>query len=289
MAGVDSDGSARADGTDIPFAPAHELAHLIQRRAMSSEEIVTLYLSRIEQHNPSLHAVVTLDEEGARRRARAADAALSRGEVWGPLHGVPFTLEDCYATAGMRSTWGGAPRLAEYVPAEDSTIAARLKAAGGVLLGKTNGPTVWPDSVFPPTKNPWSLAHITGGSSAGPAAALAAGLTPLDVGLDTLASIQHPAHFCGVYGMRPTEHRVPLTGVFFLDPIRKFRVMSTAGPMARSVEDLRLALGLLSGPDGVDTEVPPSVWRAPAPLDPATLRVACSPTIRGDSHSGSSY
>jgi amidase len=161
----------------------------------------------------------------------------------------------------MRTTWGGLALLADYVPEEDGSVAARLKAAGAILLGKTNGPEIWPDSVFARTNNPWDLAHTPGGSSAGVGAALAAGFTSLDVGLDTLGSIQNPSHYCGVYGMRPTEHRVPMSGVFILDPARKFRVMSVAGPMARSVEDLRLALRVLAGPDGLDTHVPPVVWR----------------------------
>lgn len=226
-----------------------------------------------------MHAIVTTDAEGARRRAREADAALSRGEVWGPLHGVPLTLEDCHPTAGLRSTWGGTPRLADHVPAEDGTVVARLKGAGAVLLGKTNGPTIWPDAVFPRTNNPWNLERSPGGSSAGPAAALAAGLTPLDVGADTAGSIQNPAHSCGIYGMRPTEHRVPITGMSFVDPVRKFRVLSTPGPMARSVADLRLVLRLIGGPDGLDPHVPPVGWQETEPPNPSTLRVAWAPTV----------
>ena len=178
----------------------------------------------------------------------------------GPLHGLPITLEDAHPTSGMRSTWGGLPRLAEHVPEEDGTVAARLKAAGAILLGKTSGPEIWPDSVFARTNNPWDLAHTPGARAPAPVPR-SRGLTSLDIGLDTLGSIQNPAHYCGVYGMRPTEHRVPMSGVFFLDPARKFRVMSVAGPMARSVEDLRLALRIIAGPDGLDTHVPPVQWR----------------------------
>jgi amidase len=201
--------------------------------------------------------------------------------VWGPLHGVPITLEDGHPTSGVRSTWGGLPRLAGHVPEQDGTVAARLKAVGAVLLGKTHGPEVWPDSVFPRTNNPWDETRTPGGSSSGPGAAVAAGLTPLDVGLDTLGSIQNPAHYCGIYGMRPTEHRAPLTGAFFLDPVRKFRVMSVVGPMARSTEDLRLALRILSGPDGRDPHVPPVPWRDPGPLEARGLRIAWSPGFPG--------
>ena len=259
---------------DIVFAPAHVLAQAIQHQEVSSVELVEAYLARIAHHDPQLNAVVTLDEDGVRQRAQEADAGLVRGEVWGSLHGVPITLEDCHPTSGVRSTWGGLPRLAEHIPEEDGTVATRLKAAGAILLGKTNGPQIWPDPVFDHANNPWDLTRTSGGSSAGPGAALAAGLTPLDVGLDTLGSIQEPAHYCGVYGMRPTEHRVPLSGVFFVDPVRKFRLMSVVGPMARSVEDLRLALRVLAGPDGLDTHVPPIPWRDLPEPEVHNLRIA---------------
>jgi amidase len=267
-----------ADGV---FTPAHVLAGEIQRREVSSLEVVEAYLAQIARHNPDSNAVVTLDEDGARVKAQEADAALARGEEWGPLHGLPITLEDAHSTSGTRTTWGGLPRLADYVPEEDGTVAARLKAAGALLLGKTNGPEIWPDSVFARTNNPWNLAHTPGGSSAGVGAALAAGLTSLDVGLDTLGSIQNPAHYCGVYGMRPTEHRVPMSDVFILDPARKFRVMSVAGPMARSVEDLRLALRIIAGPDGLDTHVPPVPWRVLERPKIGELRIAWSSEFSG--------
>lgn len=266
---------------DPGFATARELSAAIRDREVSAVEALEVHLDRVRRHNPTLKAIVTLDEEGARERARQADAALERGEEWGPLHGVPITLEDCHPTAGIRSTWGGLPRLAEHVPEKDGPVAARLKASGAILFGKTHGPEVWPDSVFEHTSNPWNPGHTSGGSSAGPGAALAAGLTPLDIGADGLGSIQNPAHYCGVFGMRPTEHRVPLTGAFFLDPIRKFRVMSVAGPMARSVEDLSLALRLIAGPDGFDTHVPPMPWRDVARPEARDLRVAWSPGFPG--------
>jgi amidase len=269
--------------TEDIFAPAHVLAQRIQDREVSSVEVVNAHLAQIERHNAQLNAIVSLDEEGARRRAQEADASLGRGEVWGHLHGVPITLEDAHPTSGMRSTFGGLPRLAEYVPEEDGTVATRLTVAGAILLGKTHGPEIWPDSIFARTNNPWDLARTPGGSSAGVGAALAAGLTPLDVGLDTLGSIQNPAHYCGVFGMRPTEHRVPMSGVFFLDPVRKFRVMSVAGPMARRVEDLRLALRIIAGPDGLDTHLPPVPWRHLERTDVRNLCIAWSSAFPGSS------
>src|SRR2546423_14912945 len=143
------------------------------------------------------------------------------------------------------------------------------------------GQVFWEDSAFGRTNSPWDLERTPGGSSAGPAAALAAGLTPLDIGLDTLGSIQNPAHYCGIFGLRPTEHRVPLTGAFFIDPIRKFRIMSVAGPMARSVEDLRLALKIISGPDGRDTPVPPLPWHEVSRPTLRKLRIAWASTFPG--------
>jgi amidase len=157
------------------------------------------------------------------------------------------------------------------------------------VVGKTNGPCLWgDDSVFPPTRNPWNRARTAGGSSTGPAVAVAAGLTPLDIAADSSGSIQCPAAYCGVLGMRPTEHRVPLTGTLFIDPVRKFRVLTTAGPMARTVADLRLAMQLISGPDRRDPEVPPMPWREPGPAELAGLRVAYSPDKQCVATGGSS-
>jgi amidase len=149
------------------------------------------------------------------------------------------------------------------------------------VVGKTNGPCFWgQDSVFPPTRNPWNVDRVAGGSSTGPAVAVAAGLTPFDIAGDSHGSIQCPAAFCGVFGMRPTEHRVPLTGTIFVDPIRKFRVLATAGPMDRSVEDLRLAMQVIAGPDGRDPKVPPVLWRDISPVELKGLRVGYSPGYR---------
>lgn len=265
---------------ELLFTSARTLATRIRERQVSAREVVDAHLVQITRHNPTLHAIVTLDEAGARQRAKLADEALAKGNVWGPLHGVPVTLEDCHATAGIHSTWGGHPSLATHIPSEDSTVAARLKAAGAILLGKTHGPMIWgPESVFERTRNPWDPKRMPGGSSAGPAAALAAGLTSLDIGLDSTGSIQNPAHYCGVFGMRPTEHRVPLTGVFFIDPIRKFRIMSVTGPMARNVADLRLALQIIAGPDGADTTVPLHAWCEATRPQLNTLRIAWTPTF----------
>jgi len=262
----------------LGWASAYQVAAAIRRREVSAAEVLEDQLGRIERHDARLRSVVTIDADAARRQAAAADWALARGEVWGPLHGVGVTVEDVHATAGMRSTFGGYRPFAGHVPAADATVVARLKAAGAIIVGKSNGPCLWgEDSVFPPTLNPWHADRTAGGSSTGPAVAVAAGLTPFDIAGDTSGSIQCPAAFCVVFGMRPTEHRVPMTGTLFVHPIRKYRVLTTAGPIARSVADLRLALEVISGPDGCDPEVPPVPWRPAGPVALDGLRVAYSP------------
>ncbi len=249
--------------SNIIFATAQELATSIRHRHVSATEVLEAHLAQIAQYNPPLNAIITLDEERARTRAKEADQALARGEVWGPLHGVPITIKDAIETAGLRTT-GGFPPLAEYVPARDAPVVARLRAAGAVILGKTNlsvlsGDYQADNPIFGRTNNPWDLGRTPGGSTGGGAAALAAGLTPLEIGSDLAGSMRHPAHYCGVYALKPTEHRVPTTGHIPEPPglPRGVRHMNTIGPLARSVEDLTLALRLIAGPDGCQWEAPP--------------------------------
>ncbi len=250
---------------DVVFTSASDLAAAIRARTISSVELLDVHLLQISRYNEPVNAVVTLDTDGARRRAREADDALVRGEIWGPLHGVPFTVKDALATAGMRTT-SGFPPLAEYVPSTDAPVVARLRAAGGVLLGKTNLPTMasgglTENPLFGRTNNPWNLDRTPGGSSGGPAAALAAGMTALDVGSDAAGSLRIPAHFCGVYALKPTQSRIPLTGHIPPPPpvnaAQFLRYGPVLGPLARSVDDLALALGVLAGPDATDWSVPP--------------------------------
>lgn len=202
---------------DLVFRTATDLAQAIRQRQVSAVELTQAFLEQIERHNPALNAIVLLDEAGARQRAAQADAALARGESWGPLHGVPVTIKDAYETAGLRTTCGHKP-LAEYVPRQDATVVARLRAAGAVILGKSNTPEMAGDiqTVSPllgRANNPWDLNRTTGGNSGGEGAALAAGLSPLGVGSDLGGSIRIPAHFCGVMGLRPpsTASREPGT------------------------------------------------------------------------------
>ena len=272
---------------DLVFSSAMELAAAIRARQVSATEVLEAHLAQIKQHNPALNAIVILDTEGARTRAHQADAALGRGEVWGPLHGVPFTLKDAHLTAGMRTTVGF-PLLADYVPEEDSTVTARLRTAGGVLVGKTNVPMMLADyqssnPVFGRTNNPWNVERTAGGSSGGAAAALAAGMTPIEIGTDLSSSIRIPAHFCGVFGLKPTENRIPLTGLF-PNPRgtpRSIRLMSSIGPMARTIEDLVLLYQIISGPDGRDTEVRPGPTVEVPQLDLKNLRIVTAPTFPG--------
>ena len=228
---------------------------------------------------------MTLDEEGALRAAREADGALARGAPCGPLHGVPFTLKDCHATLGMRTT-AGHPTLADHVPAEDGTVAARLKAAGAILVGKTNVPPMamslqTDNPIFGRTNNPWNPARTVGGSSGGAAAAVAAGLVPFDIGSDMSGSIRIPAHYCGVFGLKPTANRLPITGHIPPPPgvPRLDRQMAVVGPIARCVEDLDLLCGILAGPDGRDTEVPPVPWSAHPTPSVSELRIAWLPVF----------
>jgi amidase len=253
-----ANGSSRRD--PLCYHPAGVLAAMLRERRVSAADVLEAHLARIAEHNPRLNAVVSLDAVGARERAAEADAAFRRGEVWGPLHGVPMTVKDGHDVAGLRTTIGGA---LDRVADQDGTVAARLRAAGAILVGHTNvaawlaDPLQTANPVFGRTNNPWDPERSPGGSSGGAAAALAAGMTALEIGSDLAGSIRLPAHFCGVYGLKTTEHRVPLTGFFGLPGPRPVRIMTSLGPLARDLDDLRLGLRLIAGPDGRDSDVPP--------------------------------
>lgn len=247
----------------LVFRTAGELARMIRSREASSSEVLEGHLRQIREHNPALNAIATLDEGTARERAKEADSALAHGEIWGPLHGVPVTIKDSFETAGLKTTSSYKP-LAGYRPQQDASVVARLRAAGAIVLAKTNMPELALDiqsasPVFGRANNPWDPERTPGGSTGGGAAAVAAGLSPLEIGSDLGGSIRIPAHFCGIFGFKPTEHRVPESGhIPGLpgDP-KTVRHMAVFGPLARSVEDLTLCLSLIAGPDGRDWEVPP--------------------------------
>ncbi len=252
---------------EIGYGVAVDHLAKLRAREVGCRELLDQHISRIERLNPAINAVVALDIEGARARADDADAALARGEDWGPLHGLPMTIKDSFETAGLVTT-SGAPELAAHVPAADAAAVARLKAAGAIVFGKTNLPIYAADlqtynDVYGVTNNPWDVSRCAGGSSGGAAAALAAGLTPLELGSDIGGSIRNPAHYCGVFGHKPSYGIVPMRGHIPGPPgALSTTDIAVAGPLARSVEDLELALGVIAGPDqwegrGWRLEMPP--------------------------------
>jgi amidase len=245
---------------NIIFASVTELTQAIRSKQVSSVEVVKAHLDRIETLNPKLNAVVQLSAQAALKEASEADQALARNEPKGPLCGVPMTIKDSFDTAGVVSAWGTQGRV-NTIPDQDATVVARLKAAGAILMGKTNTPELTlsyeTDSlIYGRTNNPYNLERTSGGSSGGAAAIVAAGGSPFDVGTDTGGSIRLPSHFCGVAGIRPTSGRVPRTG-HAISPGGLLDSLTQVGPIARYVEDLTLLLPLIAGPDGRDPFVAP--------------------------------
>jgi len=240
---------------DIPFRSAKQLAAEIRKKKIGCLELLDLYLARIEKHDGALNAVVVRDFERARTRARAADRALARRQVWGPLHGVPMTIKESYDVAGLPTTWG-VPAYAKNVATKNAVAVDRLLGAGVTLFGKTNVPLFLADwqsynAIYGTTNNPWDVTRAPGGSSGGSAAALAAGLTGLEAGSDIGSSIRNPAHFCGVYGHKPTWGIVPRTGQAL--PWQTAAVdIDVVGPLARSTDDLALALSVMAGPEEIE-------------------------------------
>ena len=247
--------SVLAPANELVAFSATRLADLIRRREVTAVEVVEAHLERIADVNPALNAIVQLDAEGALRAARA--------QPGGPLHGVPFTVKDVIETAGLVAALGVAERTT-YVPARDATVVARVRAAGGILLGKTNCPpwgggSATDNPVYGRTNNPYDLERSPGGSSGGEAAAIAAGLSPFGLGSDSGGSLRQPAHFCGLACLKPTAWLVPLTGMVddegdlgaIADP------RTQIGPMARFVEDVELLLSVVGGAGALEPDVPP--------------------------------
>src|SRR6266508_3448463 len=240
---------------DLPFRPAKQLAALVRKRKVGCLELLDTYLARVEKYNSRLNAIIAMNLEAARRRARAADRALARKEVWGPLHGVPMTIKESYDVVGMPTTWG-APELKDNYPKRNALAVDRLLQAGVVLFGKTNVPLYLADwqsfnSIYGTTNNPWDLSRVPGGSSGGAAAALAAGLTGIEAGSDIGSSIRNPAHYCGVFGHKPTYGICPPRGHALPGRVAASDI-SVIGPLARSADDLALALAAMAGPDDID-------------------------------------
>lgn len=262
---------------EVRYASAKQLAQAIRTKQISSEALTRAYLARIATINPQINAVVQLVADQALTQAQAADKALAMGTIWGPLHGVPFTIKDSFDTAGIISTWGTIGRR-QFVPDQDATVVKRLKAAGAILLGKTNTPELTlsyetDNRVYGLTRNPHDLDRMPGGSSGGAAAIVAAGGSAFDIGSDTGGSIRIPAAFSGVCGLKPTTGRVPRTG-HCPPPGGPFDQLTTIGPLARSVADLAFLLPLIAGPDGRDPYIMPVPWRTPDEQSIQNLRVA---------------
>jgi len=265
---------------DLDYATVDQLLGAMQERSLSSRELLEHLLARIDRINPALNAVVALDADRARQAADRADAARSSGDSLGSLHGLPMTVKDVWETEGLVTT-AGAPELRDYVPSADALTVARLKAAGAIVFGKTNVPLYAGDfqtynEVYGVSNNPWDTTRTTGGSSGGAAAALAAGLTPLELGSDIGGSIRSPAHFNGVYGLKPSWGLVPSRGHIPGPPGTLIETdVNSGGPLARSLADLRRAFSVIAGPVPEEARA----WRleldpGPPIADVSKLRIA---------------
>jgi len=248
--------------TELAFQSAIEQVGAIKAGKISSSELLAYYLERIDKWNPALNAIVAMDVEQAKARARAADEALSKNETWGLLHGLPMTVKDTLEVAGMAST-AGAPPLKDHVPKTHAAAVQALVDAGAIVFGKTNVPLFAGDfqsfnDIYGQTSNPWDTGKTPGGSSGGAAAALSAGLCGLEISTDLGGSIRLPAHFCGIYGHKPSYgmvpqkgHIPPPPGIFTGDYAAGVDMMA-AGPLARNIEDVELALEIIVGPEPPD-------------------------------------
>lgn len=268
---------------ELHWRTARALAGAIRNRELSAREVVAAHLERIDRINPRLNAIVTLDGERALAEADAADARQAGGAPLGPLHGLPVAVKDLEDTAGMRTTYGST-LFADHVPAADGLMVSRLRAAGAIVVGKTNTPEFGVGShtfneVFGATRNPWALDRSAGGSSGGAGAALAAGLVPLADGSDHGGSIRNPASFNNVVGLRPTPELVPSPG-----PGEVFDPASVLGPMARTAGDLSLMLAAIAGADHrapLSHGDPASFLVPPDPSELGGLRVGWWPDVGG--------
>lgn len=266
------------------FMGAVQLAAEIRNKRISAAELLDGYLARIDRHNPALNAIIIVDRDAAQQAAQAADDALAAGSAVGPLHGVPMTVKESFDLAGHPSTFGR-PDRRTHTAARDALTVERLKTAGAIVMGKSNVPldlAEWQsfNEIYGVTVNPWDTSRTPGGSSGGASAALAAGLTGLEMGSDIGGSIRVPAHCCGVYGHKPTYGIVPLRG-HAMSPDEADPDIMVAGPLARRAEDLRLSLDIVAG---ADPEAP-GAWRLDLPDETRThLRDFRVAVITDDAH-----
>jgi len=264
----------------LPFRSASELVSLLSAKKISSEELLDLYVARIDKYNPKVNAVIAMDIAGARKKARQADEAIAKGKKLGPLHGLPVTIKDSFDLAGLPATWG-VPELRDHRPAGNALAVQRYIDAGAITFGKTNVAAYligWAtrNEIYGTTSNPWDLARSPGGSSGGAAAALAAGLTGLELGVDFGGGVRNVAHYCGIYGHKPTYGVTNWVG-HVMPGIGEKPDLAVAGPLARSADDLELALSLIAGPVPDDAvawrlELPPPRKRRLGDLKVAVMR-----------------
>ena len=267
------------------FSSLTDITRAIREQEVSASEVLEAHLARIAAVNPTLNAVVALCADRARAEAAEADAAIARGDQLGPLHGAPITLKDSHDTEGVVTT-GGTLGRKDYVPDADSTVTTRLRAAGAILMGKTNTPELTlsgetDNLIYGQTRNPFNPKRTPGGSSGGAAAIVCAGGSPLDMGSDTGGSIRLPSHFSGICGIKPTAGRVPRTGHIVPWGMGALDAWTTIGPMCRYVEDLELALPIISGPDGVDPFIHPVPLRDSSDVDLGSLNIAWYSDVEG--------
>ena len=262
---------------ELIFSSATQQAKAVREKQISSEELVGACIKRIGEVNPKLNAVVQLLAQDALQQACEADKALAKGEIKGPLHGVPFTLKDAIETEGVICTAGTEGR-ASYVPKEDAAVVKRLRAAGGILLGKTNCPEfgwAWESDnlVYGRTNNPFDLSLSPGGSSGGESAIIAAGGSAFGLGSDAGGSVRFPAHCTGIASIKPTSGRVPRTG-HFPGPGGTLDALWQIGPLARYIEDLNAVLPIIAGIDWRDAAIVPMPLGDATRVDLKPLRVA---------------
>lgn len=242
--------------TDIAFSSAKSLARMVRNGKIGCSELLDHFLDRVAHYNPALNAIIATDIPRAKKRARDADKALRKGDIWGPLHGLPMTFKESHDVAGLPTTWG-VPASRDALAKDDGLAVKRFLGAGVTVFGKTNVPLLLADSqswneIYGSTNNPWDLTRTPGGSSGGAAAALAAGLTGLEFGSDIASSIRNPAHYCGLFGHKPTWGICPPRGHAMGGALRQADI-SVIGPLARSATDLKIALDVMAGPDEIDS------------------------------------
>ena len=274
--------------TDLHFRSALEIASSIRGKEISAIEALRHFVARMEKYNPILNAIIQTDLESAEAQAKEADIAIASGKSLGPLHGVPMTVKESFNVKGLPTTWGD-PSFKNNFAIEDALAVQRFKSAGAIVFGKTNVPLMLADlqsfnAIYGTTHNPWKAGVTPGGSSGGAASALASGMTGLEAGSDIGSSIRCPAHFCGVYGHKPTYGILPPRG-HSLPGTHAFTDISVIGPLARSAHDLDLAFNIMSGPEPSDA----IAWNFAAPKPRARqikdLRIAfvgSSPTCETD-------